>query len=192
MKAQRGDFPAEEVYYWTEQVQIGRDAYDITAAVTSLGLCWLSLGQGEQEERAFKWWAKRWLPGSTLTRKREPMAEILRQIQDYLEGKRREFSVPLHQEGTLFQLKVWQELLNIPYGKTLSYAEVAARVGISQGQRAVGMANHQNPIAVVVPCHRVIGKNGSLTGYGGGLDLKRELLSIEERNGGLVWTHRGL
>ncbi|WP_328811910.1 methylated-DNA--[protein]-cysteine S-methyltransferase [Paradesulfitobacterium ferrireducens] len=189
-KVRHGDFPAEEVYYWTERMPIGRDAYDITAALTSRGLCWLSLGQEEQEERAFKWWAKRWLPGSTLTRKREPIAEILRQMQDYLEGKRREFSVPLHQEGTPFQLKVWQELLKIPYGETLSYAEVAERVGTPRGQRAVGMANHQNPIAVIVPCHRVIGKNGSLTGYGGGLDLKEELLRIEK--GGLVWTHRGL
>lgn len=180
MKGLRGDFPAEEVYYWTEPMKIGARVYDMTAAVTSRGLCWLSPGSRDEEERAFKWWAKRWLPDSTLTSKREPLAEVWRQLQDYLEGKRREFNVPLHQEGTSFQVKVWQELLKIPYGETLSYAEVAARVGIPKGQRAVGMANHQNPIAVIVPCHRVIGKNGSLTGYGGGLDLKQELLGLEQ------------
>lgn len=97
----------------------------------------------------------------------------------YFEGKLHRFSLPLAPVGTPFQKRVWKELLRIPYGKTLSYTELARRVGRPEAIRAAGSANARNPISIVIPCHRVVGKNGSLTGYGGGLEKKRALLALE-------------
>jgi methylated-DNA-[protein]-cysteine S-methyltransferase len=107
--------------------------------------------------------------------------EFLRQLEEYFEGKRARFDIPLDVTGTAFQMAVWSELQRIPYGETRSYGEIAARIGKPRAARAVGMANHDNPIAVVIPCHRVVGRDGSLTGYAGGLHLKEELLSLEQR-----------
>jgi methylated-DNA-[protein]-cysteine S-methyltransferase len=104
-----------------------------------------------------------------------------KQLEEYFDGKRQEFSLPLHLEGTTFQKKVWQALQEIPYGATKSYQEVAVNVGNKNSVRAVGGANHHNPISIIVPCHRVIGKNGTLVGYGGGLDVKAFLLGLEAR-----------
>jgi len=108
-------------------------------------------------------------------------AFALTQLSEYFSGKRTEFDLPLAMEGTTFQMKVWRALLEIPYGDTRSYADVAKAIGRPGASRAVGMANHQNRIPVVVPCHRVVGRDGSLTGYAGGLELKNKLLSIERR-----------
>ena len=108
----------------------------------------------------------------------------LRELREYFDGKRREFTFPLDLRGTPFQVKCWRALLNIPYGETRSYADIARVVGRPQAYRAVGMANNRNPIAIVVPCHRVIGADGSLTGYGGGLERKRWLLAHEDRHAG--------
>ena len=94
-------------------------------------------------------------------------------------GRRRRFDLPLDLRGTDFQKRCWQELLKIPYGETRSYAEIARAIGNPAAVRAVGLANGQNPIAIIVPCHRVIGSDGSLTGYGGGLETKRKLLELE-------------
>jgi methylated-DNA-[protein]-cysteine S-methyltransferase len=102
------------------------------------------------------------------------------QIDEYLAGKRKEFSLPLALHGTEFQKAVWQALQGIPYGETRSYKEIAAAVGRPKAVRAVGMANNRNPIVIIVPCHRVIGHDGSLTGYGGGLPLKQRLLELEQ------------
>ena len=104
------------------------------------------------------------------------------QIMEYLEGRRREFDFPYLLRGTQFQRKVWQALCGIPYGETRTYGEIAAAVGSPGAARAVGMANHSNPILIAVPCHRVIGADGSLTGYGGGLDMKKALLQLEKQN----------
>lgn len=104
------------------------------------------------------------------------------QINEYFEGKRTSFDLPLSFEGTDFQKKVWGELLKIPFGTTISYKELAIRVGNEKGSRAVGTANSKNPISILVPCHRVIGENGSLTGYAGGLENKKYLLSLESSN----------
>lgn len=109
----------------------------------------------------------------------ERLAECRAQLAEYFAGQRREFTIPLDMRGTEFQLRCWRELLKIPYGQTRSYAELARAVGSPQGFRAVGHANGQNPIAIVVPCHRVIASDGSLGGYGGGLPLKEELLRLE-------------
>lgn len=101
------------------------------------------------------------------------------QLDEYFAGERNRFDVELAPEGTPFQLQVWDELLRIPYGETISYGELARRVDRPGAARAVGAANGQNPIAIVVPCHRVVGADGSLTGFGGGLDWKRCLLDLE-------------
>ena len=107
------------------------------------------------------------------------LREVAKEIKEYLNGKRKEFDVPLKFYGTGFQLSVWSALLTIPYGETRSYGEIAKQIGNSKACRAVGMANHWNPIAIIVPCHRVIGADGSLTGFGGGLALKQQLLELE-------------
>jgi O-6-methylguanine DNA methyltransferase len=103
----------------------------------------------------------------------------LDELSEYFSGQRREFSFPLDLRGTDFQLACWRALLKIPYGETRSYADVARAVGKANAFRAVGMANNRNPIAIVVPCHRVIASDGTLCGYGGGLDVKRRLLELE-------------
>ncbi len=103
------------------------------------------------------------------------------QLSEYFQGKRKIFDLPLVLNGTDFQKQAWHQLLQIPYGKTISYGEQASRVGNKNKARAVGMANGQNPISIVIPCHRVIGSNGHLTGFGGGLDKKACLLQLEQR-----------
>lgn len=104
------------------------------------------------------------------------------QISEYLQGRRREFTFPYILRGSEFQMKVWRALCGIPYGQTRTYGEIAAAVGRPKACRAVGMANHHNPILIAVPCHRVIGANGKLTGYGGGLDMKEFLLALEQQS----------
>lgn len=107
------------------------------------------------------------------------LAETARQLGEYFDGTRTEFEVPLNLAGADFERRVWAELLAIPYGHTATYAEIAARVGQPRAARAVGMANNHNPVAIIVPCHRVIGSNGSLTGYAAGTDVKSRLLELE-------------
>ncbi len=106
-------------------------------------------------------------------------AGVRRQLDEYFAGARRDFDVALDLNGNSFELAVWGALLEIPYGETASYGEIARRVGHPDAPRAVGVANARNPVALIVPCHRVIGSDGSLTGYGGGLDRKRFLLDLE-------------
>jgi methylated-DNA-[protein]-cysteine S-methyltransferase len=110
--------------------------------------------------------------------------QSLGEIAEYLAGRRQKFTVPLDLEGTPFQLQVWNALRRIPYGETRSYGEIARAVGRPKAARAVGMANHSNPVAIVVPCHRVIAADGSLGGYAGGLDLKTALLRLESSTKG--------
>ena len=115
-----------------------------------------------------------WLPGDhPLLRATET------QLREYFDGTRHAFDLPLAPEGTDFQQRVWYTLTTIPYGQTISYGELASRVGKPSASRAVGAANGRNPLSIVLPCHRVIGANGSLTGFGGGLPVKRFLLELE-------------
>lgn len=109
----------------------------------------------------------------------EPFAGIATQLNEYFAGRRRTFDVELAMEGTPFQLEVWSALLQIPYGEVRSYADVARQIGRPKAVRAVGAANGANPIPIIVPCHRVIGSSGALTGFGGGLGVKRQLLELE-------------
>jgi methylated-DNA-[protein]-cysteine S-methyltransferase len=113
----------------------------------------------------------------------EPLRSAVGQLSDYFAGNRRSFDLSLQLRGTPFQLTVWRALQDIPYGQTISYGELARRIGNPKASRAVGLANGSNPIAIVVPCHRVIGSNGKLTGYGGGLCHKETLLALERKHG---------
>lgn len=128
-----------------------------------------------------------------LVRTQEPACEegrttltdlVYQQLTEYLQGKRRTFDFPYVLHGTPFQERVWQALCSIPYGQTRTYSQIAAAVGSPNACRAVGMANHQNPILIAIPCHRVIGANGKLTGYGSGLDMKEALLALEKKHAG--------
>jgi methylated-DNA-[protein]-cysteine S-methyltransferase len=110
----------------------------------------------------------------------EPFAPARTQLEQYFAGERTTFDLPLAAEGSEFERRVWRALEDIPYGETQSYGEVADRIGAPGAARAVGLANGRNPISIVVPCHRVIGANGTLTGYGGGLERKRFLLELEQ------------
>lgn len=110
------------------------------------------------------------------------LKEAGRQLKDYLAGKRKFFELPLAPAGTEFQQNVWMALQEIPYGKTCSYGEIAENIGHPQAFRAVGMANNKNPIPIFIPCHRVIGANGKLVGYAGGLDVKKYLLDLEKQH----------
>jgi len=122
------------------------------------------------------------LDTNKVTTKETPLIkEAVRQLNEYFEGKRQDFNLPLDPKGTTFQKDVWKVLETIPYGETWSYKQVAEKVNSPKAYRAVGMANNRNPIAIVIPCHRVIGANGKLVGYGGGLDIKEYLLNMEKK-----------
>ena len=110
---------------------------------------------------------------------REPFREVIEQLDEYFAGRRRRFDLALAPEGTTFQLEVWSALTSIPFGATVSYGELARRLGRPAASRAVGAANGRNPVPIVIPCHRVVGQDGSLTGFGGGLSIKRRLLEFE-------------
>jgi len=118
--------------------------------------------------------------GAECVKTRDALTDMAaKQLEEYFAGKRTKFDVPLRACGTDFQRSVWEALLTIPYGETRSYKQVAELVGNPKACRAVGMANNRNPISIIIPCHRVIGANGSLVGYGGGLEIKEKLLELE-------------
>jgi O-6-methylguanine DNA methyltransferase len=146
-------------------------------AASSRGLAKLEFVNGRVQLR------NRWFPKTTREESAEKLQPYTRELDEYFAGKRRDFSFPLDLRGTEFQLRCWNALLAIPYGEVRTYAQQAQTIGSPRGFRAVGMANHDNPIAIVVPCHRVIASDGTLGGYGGGLDLKRRLLELE----GATW-----
>jgi O-6-methylguanine DNA methyltransferase len=150
-----------------------------TVMATEAGVCWAGTpGAPEDEGLA---WIRRRMPFSQVVKAEDvtPLQEAMEQLRRYLAGERVQFSCALDLHGTPFQLEVWQELYRIPYGVIRSYAEIANAIGRPRAVRAVGAANGSNPVAIIVPCHRVIGSNGSLTGYGGGLPTKRWLLTLE-------------
>lgn len=122
------------------------------------------------------------IPEGSKIKETSLLAEAIRQLTEYLNGKRTVFDLPLNPKGTPFQRKVWQVLTTIPYGETFSYKQVAEAIGNAKACRAVGMANNKNPLPVFIPCHRVIGSNGKLVGYGGCLDRKIFLLELEKNN----------
>jgi methylated-DNA-[protein]-cysteine S-methyltransferase len=130
-------------------------------------------------------------PDADWATSREPFETAIAQLREYFQGRRRRFELPLAPAGTDFQRRVWRALAAIPYGKTMSYGELAHRIGNPRASRAVGLANGANPLPIIVPCHRVIGANGSLTGFGGGLPIKRALLALENALPGTREDHSG-
>ena len=139
-------------------------------ALSDRGLLKLEFDRGQSTEGANQTWQE-----SDVA-----LTPWLRQLEEYFSGHRHQFSLPLDLRGTDFQLQCWRALLEIPYGETCSYRDIARAIGHPKAFRAVGMSNNRNPIAIVVPCHRVIASDGSLCGYGGGLDIKRKLLDLEQ------------
>ena len=125
------------------------------------------------------WFREAEVPASAVRKETELLKTAGRQLREYLDGKRKAFDLPLAPKGTDFHKSVWDALLDIPYGETRTYGQIAAQIGNPNASRAVGLANNRNPIPVLIPCHRVIGSDGKLVGYAGGLDMKRRLLKIE-------------
>ncbi|RRD61721.1 methylated-DNA--[protein]-cysteine S-methyltransferase [Tannerella forsythia] len=119
------------------------------------------------------------LPADACEKETPLLKQAITELKAYFAGQRRHFDLPLDEQGTDFQKRVWAALREIPYGQTRSYKQIAEAAGSPHGYRATGMANNRNPISIVTPCHRVIGANGTLTGYGGGLDIKKKLLELE-------------
>lgn len=149
------------IYYIT------MDSYDVTIAEQDGKIVRVSLGgngipEGENKQTRL-------------------LVQAAGQLDEYFTGKRKEFDLPLAAKGTLFQKKVWNALCTIPYGETRSYKDIAIQIGNAKACRAVGMANHNNPIGIIVPCHRVVGADGKLVGYAGGLDRKQLLLELERK-----------
>jgi O-6-methylguanine DNA methyltransferase len=157
-----------EIRYYTQiESLLGR----LGIAVSDKGLVALEFDAGQfprQKDKTLAWQSS---PAKTQF--------YTDQLQQYFAGTRRRFTCPLDLRGTPFQLKCWRALLDIPYGETRTYADIARAVGCPHGYRAVGLANNRNPVAIVVPCHRVIASDGTLCGYGGGLEVKRKLLELE-------------
>lgn len=127
--------------------------------------------------------AKSFVPPSEYSRKETPLhRKAAEQLREYFDGKRKVFDLPIAPVGTEFQIRCWEALLQVPYGETRSYGDIARAAGSPKGFRAVGMANNRNPVAIIIPCHRIIGSDGKLVGYGGGLDIKVFLLELERKN----------
>ncbi|MBM7703755.1 methylated-DNA--[protein]-cysteine S-methyltransferase [Metabacillus iocasae] len=153
--------------------------WNLYVASTSKGLVFVG-SQNKPFEELFEWTKKRFL-GSPLVENDKKLEPYIAEITQYLAGKRKTFTVPFEYVGTQFQRAVWDALCEIPYGQTKSYSDIANDINNSEAVRAVGAAIGANPVLITVPCHRVIGKNGSLTGYRGGLEMKTMLIDLEER-----------
>ena len=151
----------------------------LIVGATSEGICLLEFTDRRMLDTQFATLRKKFqcavVPGEN-----QYIKQMKKELDEYFQGKRKKFNVPLVYPGTPFQQKVWKELLRIPYGKTFSYEEIARRIGLPQAQRAVGHTNGLNRIAIIIPCHRVVNKNGKLGGYGGGIWCKQKLLSLEQ------------
>ena len=154
-----------------------QDALGWAVAVARDGAL-IGLSHCPTRERAVEVLERHW-PAAEPDPEAAPLPEVRRQLDDYLAGRRRQFDVPLDFAGTPFQRLCWEALLRIPYGETRTYGQLAAALGAPSASRAVGLANGRNPISIVVPCHRVVGASGSLTGYAGGVERKRALLDLE-------------
>jgi len=160
----------------------------IWLAATSAGqLCTVGLGPKQPED--FFAWISQHLPDMNLREDRGELMPAQAQFDEYFAGTRQDFDLPLHVQGTPFQKRVWDQLMQIPYASTVTYGEVARRIGQPKASRAVGAAVGANPLPIVIPCHRVVGANGKLVGYGGGLGNKVILLDIERNYGAPSHRH---
>lgn len=165
-----------KILYWSSvQTPMGT----CVVMATEKGVCWTGT-PGTTQDWGLSW-IKRRMDVENVVEGEEvaPLQHAMDELRRYFAGERLQFSCPLDLHGTPFQVSVWEELYHIPYGETRSYANIARAIGRPAAVRAVGAANGANPVAIIVPCHRVIGSNGSLTGYGGGLPTKEWLLKLE-------------
>lgn len=162
-----------EVVYARLDAQIG----PVWVASTEVGLCRISLGSGQSG--AFLSWLSRQAGLDEPQEEPNVLTAAVSQLREYFSGSREGFSVPLDVEGTDFQRAVWSQVMRIPYGATATYGDIAQLVGKPRASRAVGRAVGANPLPIVIPCHRVVGAGGSLTGFGSGLDIKETLLQLE-------------
>lgn len=168
---------------WT---QLQHDDWIVNIAASERGLCYVGSQDKPFEELAD--WVLARFPGCELVRNEAYMQPYVAELVDYFEGKLDRFEMAVDYKGTDFQMAVWNALCQIPYGQTLTYSDIANQIGKPAAVRAVGSAIGANPLLVTVPCHRVIGKSGALTGYRGGLDMKTRLLALEREHVSLMET----
>ncbi|MFK9094546.1 methylated-DNA--[protein]-cysteine S-methyltransferase [Bacillus salipaludis] len=172
MKAQNKKTPI----YWS---LFNNENWNLYIAATEKGLCYVG-SQNKPFEELSDWAAKRF-PGNNLVENNEKLNIYAEELKEYFGGKRKNFTVPFDYHGTDFQVAVWNALCEIPFGETKSYSDIANYINKPAAVRAVGAAIGANPVLITVPCHRVLGKNGSLTGYRGGLEMKTQLLDLERK-----------
>jgi methylated-DNA-[protein]-cysteine S-methyltransferase len=165
------------VYYSEADTPIG----PLLIATTSKGICWINFTVGSKSVFQLQRWSKKWLNHELVESNGSYVEPVIRQLEEYFKGDRTAFEVEFDLYGTSFQKLVWQTLTQIPYGETRSYKEIALDVGTPKAVRAIGGANNKNPVPIIIPCHRVIGSNGALVGYGGGLNIKEYLLKLEKQ-----------
>ncbi|GEL09019.1 methylated-DNA--[protein]-cysteine S-methyltransferase [Salisediminibacterium halotolerans] len=163
------------IYYTETESIVG----PLTIAKTEKGICFIQYGSIKNSCYQMKARLKKLQSCSELTQKDEVFDEEVKQLTEYFQGTRQEFELKLDLMGTSFQKMVWQELMKIPYGQTETYKNIAKAIGAPKAVRAIGGANNQNPVPIIVPCHRVIGSNGAMVGYGSGIDIKETLLKHE-------------
>ncbi|WP_442602998.1 methylated-DNA--[protein]-cysteine S-methyltransferase [Paenibacillus sp. KN14-4R] len=163
--------------YWDEMLHtpIG----SLALAATDQGLCSIEFSGQADAESKLSAWAARYIGNYEWEHSPEQLRAVREQLEAYFEGDLTTFDVPLDLYGTGFQLRVWKALQDIPHGRVASYKDIAIAVGSPKGVRAVGGANHNNPVPLIIPCHRVIGANGAMVGFGGGLPIKEALLRLE-------------
>lgn len=167
------------MYYYEFQSPLGA----ITLISQGQHLIRTEYGRLEDKRQKITQWLEKYDLSADLEMSEQPFKQVIKQLDDYFQQKRTTFTIPYRFYGTSFQQKVWEALATkVPYGSTCSYQDIARYTGSPKAVRAVGGANNKNPISIIVPCHRVIGKNGKLIGYGGGLDKKEYLLALEKNN----------
>lgn len=162
-------------------MELDSEVGPLVAVKSNAGLCNLQFGAWPTVQSRLISWTRRWYHLPNLTIQEQAFADERKELEQYLQGKREHFTFRIDLQGTSFQLQVWHALTQIPYGQTTTYQEIAHRINNPMAMRAVGLANHMNPLLLVIPCHRVIGKNGSLVGYRGGLRCKQQLLELEKK-----------
>lgn len=167
-----------ELAYWEIDTPVGT----ITLIRRDNSLVRLDFGTYQNKKEQIEKWVKKHSLSKALFQTEKGFEPIIKQLEEYFNGERQHFSINYYFYGTEFQQKVWDALTRIPYGETCSYSDIATRIGVPRAVRAVGGANNKNPLSIIVPCHRVIGKDGKMVGYGGGVERKEYLLAFEKQN----------
>lgn len=158
--------------------QLNYKEWNIYLAATDKGLCYVGSQNAPIDE--IENWLKKYRPNFLLKEDKKRLSNYVEQFTEYFSGNRKSFDIPIDLQGTEFQMKVWNALQNIPFGEICSYSDIAEKINKPASVRAVGAAIGANPVMIVVPCHRVLGKDGKLTGFRGGLDMKKKLLELEQ------------